>query len=93
MRRNNLSKETLRLSLHVSEPTLRGYIKDPLMMSIKQLVVLAGLFQLPVELLTYSIVRNRPTLKKEDKWYIEDMKQKQGFGTPDNLDAYLMYLR
>lgn len=45
-------------------------------MRLEHIILLSGLFQLPVEELVYLLVRNKARINKEDKWYLEEVRNK-----------------
>lgn len=73
-RKNNLAFMDLARALRVSMPTMRTYITDPYQMRLKDLTTLAGLFGINVLELFYLISRNRPLINRQDKWFIEEIK-------------------
>lgn len=77
MKRNNLTRQDLCEGLHVTQKTLTGYLVDPSIMQLKQIYTLAGLVHTPIETLVYMLIRNKPSINKQDKWYLEDIKAKQ----------------
>jgi hypothetical protein len=76
MRRNELKRSDVCEALHVTEKTFSSYLKDPLLMHGRQYLLLSGLFNIPIEHLMFQLIRNRPNLLKADKWYLQDLKQK-----------------
>ncbi len=64
--------------LDVSNATLHKYINNPYHMSFKQLMLLSGLFCCNIEELVYLMRKNKPQLKKDDKWYLDTIKSSIG---------------
>jgi len=75
MKRNNLSREDVCVAINVTQKTLTSYINNLESIQLKTIIPLAGLFNIPVEQLVYMLVRNKPSLNKSDKWYIEEKRQ------------------
>jgi len=76
MQRNNMTRQDLCQALHISQNTLHSYLVDPNIMQLKMVYCLAGLFNVPIETLVYMLIRNKPNINKNDKWYLEDIKSK-----------------
>lgn len=83
MKRNNLKRSDVCQALHVTEKTFSGYLNDPLMMNGRQYMLLAGLFNIPIEHLMFQLIRNRPNLLKADKWYLQNIQQTNKHLTDD----------
>lgn len=78
MQDSNLTKTDVCKALNVTRETLGRYMQDYRLMDLGQLLILSGLFGLPVEELVYVLVRNKPRLNKAGKWYLENIRNKDG---------------
>lgn len=74
--KNNLTPIDLCKILGITKNTLKAYIKNPGLIRFEHMMVMSGLFGLPVEELVYLILRNKPQLKRDDKWYLEELRNK-----------------
>lgn len=69
--KNNLSKFDICRLLNISLPTLNDYINNPYQIRFGDIHKLASIFNLGILEFVYLIDRNKPKLKKTDKWFIE----------------------
>lgn len=76
LERCNLTKNDLCNRLNVSRLTLNSYIERPDKLSLHQLYIIAGSFGIAPESFLYMLLRNKPTLKEADKWYIQEQVNK-----------------
>lgn len=79
MKRNKLTTVNCCTILGITSKTLRAWIKDPGIIQLKNLIILAGLFGIHVEELIYIIIRNKPQAighkNKFGSWYLENIKE------------------
>lgn len=76
LKKCNYSREDLSRALKCHVKTVHAYVDDPLLIRLKDLIVIAGLFGIPVEELVYLISRYRPQSNKDSKWYIQEIENK-----------------
>jgi hypothetical protein len=74
--KSNLTKSNIYRALRVEANTYNTYIANPLIMPLKSIVILSGLFGISVEELVYLLIRNKPILHKEHKAYIGSLIDK-----------------
>jgi hypothetical protein len=80
-KKNGYTKLSLCRLLGISRPTLERFIKYPYTLRLHELMLLGGLFGLPVEELVYIILRNKPQIKKRGVTakgvsYLEEIRNK-----------------
>ena len=71
-----LGKSDVTNALQVDRSTFDSWLANYLLIPLPKLLVLSGLFGLPIEELIYLLFRNKPSLSKEGKWYIEEIRDK-----------------
>ncbi len=71
IKQNNLQKEDICKLLNISQATLNNYINNPYLIRLGDIHQLASIFNLGILEFIYLLERNKPKLKKEDKWFIE----------------------
>jgi hypothetical protein len=71
-----LTKYDLCNILHTDPNTLNKWISQPGLMPLDKITLLAGLFGMYAEELVYLLRRNKPSLKKEGIWYLEQIREK-----------------
>ena len=76
MDKANLKREDLCQALRVEANTLKNYIYNPFMIKLDHLIILAGLFGVPVEELVYILVRYKKQITKEGSSYIGSLIDK-----------------
>ncbi len=76
IKRNNLVKSDICRLLNISMFTLNSYIAEPGQIRFKDMYKLAAVFNLGILEFIYCLERNKPQLKKDDKWYIEEIIQR-----------------
>lgn len=76
MRKNKLQKSDICRLLQISQATVNNYINNPYLIRLYDLHLLASLFNIGVLELVLLLDRNKPTLTKENKWYLEEIKNK-----------------
>lgn len=68
LEKRNLTKTDLGRLLKVSPPTLHTYMNNPFIMRLEQLILVSGMFGMPVEQFIYLLIRNKEKIKlKSDK--------------------------
>ena len=72
-KKHNLSQNDLCRHLNISKGTLKNRINNPMTMRLKDIHTIASFFGMNVLELIYLLERNKPQIKKEDKWYIENV--------------------
>ena len=80
MNKVNLTKQDISRIIHVELNTLNVYISNPLMIPLKHILTMSGLFGMSPEELVYILLRNKPQLIGQDNktgsWYIEDIRER-----------------
>ena len=76
LERCKLTKGDLCKAMGITRKTLEVYLNDYSLINIRDLLIMSGLFGLPVEELVYILVRNKPQLNKPGKWYLEEIRKK-----------------
>lgn len=76
LNKNKLSKSDLCRMLDCTKMTLNNYINDPSLIRLADLHIMAGMFGINVIELVYLLDRCKPQIKKDDKWYLEEIKNK-----------------
>lgn len=80
MNKCNFTRIDIYRILHVEANTFKAYINNPLMIPLKHIITMAGLFGLSPEELIYIILRNKPQPIGQDNkhasWYLENIKEK-----------------
>jgi len=76
MTKNNIAKIDVCKALGVCKATLDSYIKDYRLIRVKDLLTLSGLFGLSIEEFVYILVRHKPMVKKSDKKYLFDIRER-----------------
>ena len=72
----NIKKLALCRLLNMSEPRLNRLIADPSHLTVTHIHLMSGMFGMPSEALFYLLVRNKPSLKKGDRWYLDEQINK-----------------
>lgn len=62
--------------LEITPLTWRTWIKTPGLIRLNHLIMLSGLFGIPLLELIDLIIRNKPQIKKGDQWYFEEIRNK-----------------
>lgn len=76
MRLANLTKQDLCRLVCIELNTLNGWIERPGLIPFSKILVMSGLFGMPPEEFVYILLRNKPQISKEGKWYVEELRQK-----------------
>ena len=71
IKKNRLVKSDVCRLLNITQVTLNCYINEPQQIRLKDLYKLASIFNLGILEFVYLLERNKPQIKKDDKWYIE----------------------
>lgn len=75
MKRNNLTKADICRLLGCSINTLLTYFERPSLIRLSDLILLSGVFGIPVEVFVYCLLRSQVHVKRPmDKWYMESVK-------------------
>jgi len=74
IKRKNYTKTQVAKLLNVTNATLHKYLNNPYNMSLRQLILLSGLFGCSIEELVYLVSKNKAKLNKEGFWYLEDIR-------------------
>ena len=80
-KKNGYTKLSLCRLLHCARPTLERYIKYPYTLRVHELMLLSGIFGLPVEEFLYILLRNKPQIKRKGiksvgSSYLEEIRHK-----------------
>lgn len=73
MHKHELKKLDICRALNIAQNTLDIYIREPYRLTLKEIVILAGLFGMQPEKFTYILLRNKPQLKNANSWQVENM--------------------
>lgn len=76
LKRCKIGKTALCRILETTEPTLNVWIDNPLKMPLCKIISMAGLFGVPCEEFVYILLRNKPQLNKDGKWYLEEIRSR-----------------
>jgi hypothetical protein len=56
--------------------TLDSWIANPSEISLKRIILLSGLFGLPVEEFTWLLTHNKANISESGKWFLEDIRER-----------------
>ncbi len=76
MLKSKLGKSDVTNALQVDRSTFDSWLANFLLIPLPKLLVLAGLFGISIEELVYLLFRNKQTVSKEGKWYIEEIRDR-----------------
>lgn len=77
MKKNRLQKSDICRLLDITQATVNNYINDPGLIRLRDLYLLSGIFGLNILELVFLLERNKPKIKKADKWYIDEFSRKK----------------
>ncbi len=73
IKKKGCTKTEVAKLLDVSGATLHKYLNNPYHMTLKQLMLLCGLFVCPIEELVYLTAKNKSKADKKAAWYLDDV--------------------
>lgn len=80
LQKHNLTKRNLAAALGVSYISVLGYVKNPMLLSLRQILIISGLFGLSAEEFVYLLLRHKCKVESQHsdhgKWHIQEIRDK-----------------